>query len=127
MHLICLFILFLTTAFPIFLLTEIPKWYLISFVLSIYIIYGLVLYDFFSADDGSIDGQYDFSDVLLVQHDLLGGGRLPQRVGGVDDGADLAGFDERPDLFAQLAEHPCLHRRRAAAERAADEAEVLAP
>ena len=37
----------------------------------------------------------------------------------------LAGFDERPDLFAQLPEHPCLHRRRAAAERAADETEVL--
>ena len=56
---------------------------------------------------------------------MLGGRRFTQGIGGVDDRADLAGFDERPDLFAQLAEHPCLHRRRTAAERAADETEVL--
>src|SRR5690606_37648873 len=50
----------------------------------------------------------DLADVVTRFHHRVGLGRLFQGEGRVDDGLDLARFQKRPDMLAQLAGNGCL-------------------
>ena len=44
--------------------------------------------------------QHDLADVLRAFHQLVRGARLGEREGLVDEGLELAGLEERPDVAA---------------------------
>src|SRR5690606_18886995 len=69
--------------------------------------------------DFRLKRQNQLSDVLRARHEAMRVGGLLEREGLEDLGPDLAGLDERPDLFPQVLREIGLELDRARAQRRA--------